>query len=183
MIETVPPLPHNIMACSGTALLLPTYATVLLKTRGGSVYWFSVKAGHLQIVDLTLEAHHDRCSTDHVFSSDFSFRFLFFLQPLHVMQGHCLVRVRDCFVHGAESTCKCGCQQWRTQEFCLGGVQQIQLRTEDRENGDPGGGSPLVRGSGGSCNLVQEISFRIVKFSQFLVLPTIYGENQFICHC
>ena len=26
--------------------------------------------------------------------------------------------------------------QWRTQEFCLGGVQQIQLRTEDRENGD-----------------------------------------------
>ena len=45
------------------------------------------------------------------------------------------------------------------------GVQQIQLRTEDRENGDLGGGSPLVRGSGGSCNLVQEISFHIVKFS------------------
>ena len=36
---------------------------------------------------------------------------------------------------------------------------------EDRENGDLGGGSPLVRGSGGSCNLVQEISFHIVKFS------------------
>ena len=32
------------------------------------------------------------------------------------------------------------------------------------------GGSPLVSGSGGSCNLVQEISFHIVKFSQFLVL-------------
>ena len=28
-----------------------------------------------------------------------------------------------------------------------------------------GGGSPLVRGSGGSCNLVQEISFHIVNFS------------------
>ena len=28
-----------------------------------------------------------------------------------------------------------------------------------------GGGNPLVRGSGGSCNLVQEISFHIVKFS------------------
>jgi hypothetical protein len=28
-----------------------------------------------------------------------------------------------------------------------------------------GGGSPLLRGSGGSCNLVQESSFRIVKFS------------------
>ena len=28
-----------------------------------------------------------------------------------------------------------------------------------------GGGSPIVRGSGGSCNLVQEISFHIVNFS------------------
>ena len=46
-----------------------------------------------------------------------------------------------------------------------GGGQQIQLRTQDRENGDLGGGSPLVRGSGGSCNLVQEISFHIVRFS------------------
>jgi len=45
-----------------------------------------------------------------------------------------------------------------------GGFQKIQLRTEDREWGS-GGGSPLVRGSGGSCNLVQEISFRIVKVS------------------
>ena len=33
-----------------------------------------------------------------------------------------------------------------------------------RERGS-GGGSPPVRGSGGSCNLVQEISFHIVKFS------------------
>jgi len=50
--------------------------------------------------------------------------------------------------------------------FGGGGVQQIQLRTEDRENGEGSGGcSPLVRGSGGSCNLVQEISFHIVKFS------------------
>ena len=45
------------------------------------------------------------------------------------------------------------------------GGQQIQLRTEDRENGDLGSGSPLVRGSGSSCNLVQEISFHMVKFS------------------
>ena len=28
-----------------------------------------------------------------------------------------------------------------------------------------GDGSPLVRGSGGSCNLIQEISFHIVKLS------------------
>ena len=56
-------------------------------------------------------------------------------------------------------------RQWLTQEFCLGGVQQIQLRTEDRENGNLGAVAPLVRGSGGSCNLVQEISFHIVNFS------------------
>ena len=46
-----------------------------------------------------------------------------------------------------------------------GGVKQIQLRTEDRENGDLGAVAPIVRGSGGSCNLVQEISFHIVNFS------------------
>ena len=38
---------------------------------------------------------------------------------------------------------------------------------EDRGHREWGSGgcSPLVRGSGGSCNLVQEISFHIVKFS------------------
>ena len=36
---------------------------------------------------------------------------------------------------------------------------------EDRENGELGAVDPLVRGSGGSCNLVQEISFHIVTFS------------------
>ena len=49
--------------------------------------------------------------------------------------------------------------------FFFGGVQQIQLRTEDRDDGDLGAVAPLVGGSGGSCNLVQEISFHIVKFS------------------
>ena len=51
------------------------------------------------------------------------------------------------------------------RNFVRGGVQQIQLRTEDRGNGDLGGSSSLVRGSGGSYKLVQEISFHIVKFS------------------
>ena len=38
---------------------------------------------------------------------------------------------------------------------------------EDRGQRERGswGGSPLVSGSGDSCNLVQEISFHIVKFS------------------
>jgi len=35
---------------------------------------------------------------------------------------------------------------------------------EDRGQGS-GGGSPLVRVSGGSCNFVQEISFHVVKSS------------------
>ena len=46
-----------------------------------------------------------------------------------------------------------------------GGVQQIKLKREDRENGDLGAVAPLVRGPGGSSNLLQEISFHIVKFS------------------
>ena len=32
--------------------------------------------------------------------------------------------------------------QWRTQDFFSGGFQQIQLRTEDRENGDLGAVAP-----------------------------------------
>jgi len=74
--------------------------------------------------------------------------------------------------------------------FCTSGVPRNFFRggggstnsVEDRENGDLVVVSPLVRGSGGSCNLVQEISFHIVKFSQFLILPNIYDDNQFICH-
>ena len=46
-----------------------------------------------------------------------------------------------------------------------------------------GGGSPLVRDSGGSCNLVQEMSFHIVKFSHFWHFKTVCDDNQFICHC
>ena len=56
--------------------------------------------------------------------------------------------------------------------FGGGGCQQIQLRTEDRENGDLGVvAHPLVRGSGSSCNLVQELSFHIVKI--FLIFDTL----------
>ena len=44
-----------------------------------------------------------------------------------------------------------------------GSTNSVEDRGQ-RERGS-GGGSPLVRGSGGSCNLLQEISFHIVKFS------------------
>ena len=50
------------------------------------------------------------------------------------------------------------------RNFVRGGGGSTNL-VEDREKGDLGGGSALVRGSGSSCSLVQEISFQIVKFS------------------
>jgi hypothetical protein len=48
--------------------------------------------------------------------------------------------------------------------FFGGGGGGLTNSVVERERGY-GGGSPLVRGSGGSCNLVQEISFHIVNFS------------------
>jgi len=47
--------------------------------------------------------------------------------------------------------------------FRGGSTNSVEDR-DQRERGS-GGGSPLVRGSGGSCNLVKEISFHMVKFS------------------
>ena len=47
--------------------------------------------------------------------------------------------------------------------FGRGSTNSVEDRGQ-RERGS-GGGSPLVRGSGGSCNLVKAISFHIVKFS------------------
>ena len=48
--------------------------------------------------------------------------------------------------------------------FIRGGSTNSVEDRRQRERGS-GGGSPLIRGSGGSCNLVQEISFHMVKFS------------------
>ena len=47
--------------------------------------------------------------------------------------------------------------------FGEGSTNSVEDRGQ-RERGS-GGGSTLARCSGGSCNLVQEISFHIVKFS------------------
>jgi len=46
--------------------------------------------------------------------------------------------------------------QWRTQDFFRGGSTNSVEDRGQTERGS-GGVSPLVRGSGGSCNLVQEI--------------------------
>jgi len=45
------------------------------------------------------------------------------------------------------------------------GFSTNSVENRGQREWESGGGSPLVRGSGGSCNLVQEISFHIVKFS------------------
>ena len=47
----------------------------------------------------------------------------------------------------------------------FGGGSTNSVEDRGQTERGSGGGSPLVRGSGGSCNLVQEISFHIVKFS------------------
>ena len=46
-----------------------------------------------------------------------------------------------------------------------GGGSTNSVEDRGQREWGSGGGSPLVRGSGDSCNLVQEISFNIVKFS------------------
>ena len=64
---------------------------------------------------------------------------------------------------------KLGARLWRAVAYpgILFGEGGSRNSVEDRgqRERESGGGSPLVRGSGGSCNLVQEISFRIIKFS------------------
>jgi hypothetical protein len=54
-----------------------------------------------------------------------------------------------------------GTHQWRTQEFFSRGGGGSTNSVEDRGQREwgSGDGSPLVRGSGGSCNLVQKIHF------------------------
>ena len=48
--------------------------------------------------------------------------------------------------------------------FGGGGGSTNSVEDRGRTERGSGGCSPLVRGSGGSCNLVQKISFHIVKF-------------------
>ena len=49
--------------------------------------------------------------------------------------------------------------------FGKGGVSTNSAEDRGQRERGSGCGSPLVRDSGGSCNLVQEISFHIVKLS------------------
>ena len=51
------------------------------------------------------------------------------------------------------------------RNFVRGGGSTNSVEDRGQRERGSGGGSPLVRGSGGSCNFIQEISFRIVRFS------------------
>jgi len=64
------------------------------------------------------------------------------------------------------------------RNFVRGGSTNL---VDDRGQGS-GGGSPLVRGSGGSCNFVQEISFHIVKSSKIFgtLRPFMMTTNLFV---
>ena len=70
--------------------------------------------------------------------------------------------------HRVESLCNCtllmAAVVYPGILFGVGGSTNSVEDRGQRERGS-GGGSPLVRGSGGNCNFVQEISFHIVKFS------------------
>jgi len=57
--------------------------------------------------------------------------------------------------------------QWHIQEFCSvgGGVSTNSVEDRGQTERGSGGSSLLVRGSGGSWNLVQEIAFHTVKVS------------------
>ena len=57
-----------------------------------------------------------------------------------------------------------------TSNFVRGGGSTNSVEDRGHRERVSEDGSPLVRGSAGSCNLVQEISFHIVKFSQFVIL-------------
>jgi len=51
------------------------------------------------------------------------------------------------------------------RNFVWGGGSTNSVKDRGQRERGPAGGSSLVGGSEGSCNLVQEISFHIVKFS------------------
>ena len=61
--------------------------------------------------------------------------------------------------------CWVSADQWRTQEFFPGGGSTNSVEDRGQRERGSGGGSPLVRGSGGSCKLVQEVAVHMVKFS------------------
>jgi hypothetical protein len=78
-----------------------------------------------------------------------------------------LHRVISCKTVDIIVTCKYGSLNCSgvPRNFFRGGSTNADEDRGQRERGSGGGGSPLVRGSGVSCNLVQQISCHIVNVS------------------
>ena len=63
------------------------------------------------------------------------------------------------------------CHSGVPRNFVRGGGSTNSVEDRGQREQGSGGGSPLVRGSGGSCNFAQEISFHISKI--FLIFGTL----------
>ena len=78
----------------------------------------------------------------------------------------CEDEITDCIATtAAECTAKGRCHSVAYPEILLGGGSTNSVEDGGQRERGSGVGSPLVRGSGGSCNLVKEIPFHTVKFS------------------
>ena len=81
-------------------------------------------------------AYCARCATVHTVNTVHTVHTVYTVYIVHTV---CTV----CTVHSVQlKKIQFTSNQWRTKEFCSGGLQQIQLRTEDRENGDLGAVAP-----------------------------------------
>ena len=83
-------------------------------------------------------------------------------EQLSCMRGHSNFHMR---MNDAVGCPKTHAVSGLPRNFFRGGGGSTNSVEDRGQNGDLGCGSPLVRGSGGICNLVQEIPFHIVKLS------------------
>ena len=91
------------------------------------------------------------------------------LQDMLVALYRTNIRVKRYYLHiGFHLLDMCVLNVWLPVAYpgiLFGGVSTNSVEDRGQRERGSGGGSPLVRGSGGSCNLVQVISFHMVKFS------------------
>ena len=80
--------------------------------------------------------------------------------PLNLHSGLILNTAQERCLYieiGSATPCRFHTDQWRTKGFCSEGGSTNSVEDRGQRERGSGGGRPLVRGSGGSCNLVQEV--------------------------
>ena len=75
--------------------------------------------------------------------------------------------------HEVNNNSRTDIKQWRTQEFFFWGGSTNSVEDRGQRGRGSGGGSPIVRGSGGSCNLVQ-------KFISYSEIFLIFGALDYL---